>query len=724
MAYFIVRITMYTIAAALVMSIVPGLRLVPNPSLPEPFATLFAYGIIGLIFGTLHSFLRPIILFLTGRLYIWSMGLLALVTDTFIFLLLSYLSPTVWEIGAARLFSAILGAMLMGVVVLGMEALFGFDAPRAVEVRKTPAYWRWLGMLPTGWRNRIVENLRILQMVNTIQSYVIDILVGLTPLRDFRRAMQKLLYRRHPRLMENDPAVKVRLMLQELGPTFVKFGQMAASRIETLPAAWQTELARLQDDVKPFPYTEVEQVILKELGKPPESVFATFDTHPQAAASTAQVHAATLHTGERVVVKVRRPNIEVTVKGDLNVMQDVLDTVERRVTWVRQFGLGALFNEFAENLQSELDYANEAYHARLLRHNMQKFSFVRIPKIYGLYSTSKILTQERVEGVKISDVAALNAAGINREELALNFFRALLQQLLFDGFFHADLHPGNIWVNLETRCIIFLDMGLMGYLTRADRFAIGELIWALQDRDARAVARVMVTICKPAQGFDRIAFERDVERLINSYLLLEDSTLDITKIVHDLVGLLFRYDLKLRGEFALAFKAIGQGESIMRTLMGDKPLDYILNVAVMTMKELLLAQLKPEKVRNFIGKPLARDLIGRLPELLSATSTLLDDFQNGQSLFQLNLNSIDQRVSILQTGIDSGIRRIILSVLLIGLLLGSTLTLLVPIEGRVGEFEELAIRLVAESGFVIGAVLITSMLLYTLWQTILKPKQT
>lgn len=226
MAYFIIRIAVFTIAAALVLSIVPGLRLVPESSLPEPFATLFAYGVIGLIFGTLHSFIRPVILFLTGRLYIWSMGLLALVTDIFIFLLLTYLAPTAWQVGVARLFSAILGAILMGIVVLGLEALFGFDAPRVDQVRKTPVYWRWLGMLPTGWRNRIIANLRTQQMLNTIQSYGIDILVGLSPLSGFRRAMQKLMYRRHPRLIEDNPAVKLRLMLQELGPTFVKFGQM------------------------------------------------------------------------------------------------------------------------------------------------------------------------------------------------------------------------------------------------------------------------------------------------------------------------------------------------------------------------------------------------------------------------------------------------------------------------------------------------------------------
>ena len=196
MVYFLIRVVVNTVAVAIVMNVVPGLRLVPNSSLPEPFATSIAYISIGLIFGVLHSVVRPAILFLTGRLYIWSMGLLALATDVFIFLLLSYLAPAVWQVGGSRLFSALLGAVLLGVIVMGLEVLFGFDAPRVSEVRKSPFYWRWLGMLPTGRRNRLIENLRTQQIISTIQSYAIDIFMGFTPLKGFRRSMQRMIYRR------------------------------------------------------------------------------------------------------------------------------------------------------------------------------------------------------------------------------------------------------------------------------------------------------------------------------------------------------------------------------------------------------------------------------------------------------------------------------------------------------------------------------------------------
>ncbi len=721
--YFLLRVAVNTLAAAIVMNVVPGLRLTPFANVGEPFSQLLSYTLVGLIFGVLHAFVRPVILFLTGRLYIWSMGLLALATDTFIFLLLSYLAPAVWQVGGTRLFSAILGAMLMGLVVMILEALTGLDSPHLGHGRRGRFYWRWLGMLPVGRRNRIVESLRTQQMVRTIQRYGVDILVGISPLGNLRRASQRLIYRRRPVLIDQSPAAKIRLMLQELGPTFVKFGQMVASRSELLPAEWRAELEQLQDDVAPFSYKEVEQVIRRELHHPPEELFATFEKTPLAAASTAQVHAATLASGERVVVKVLRPDIEVTVKGDLNVMQDALDLVERRVPWTRRFGVSALFNEFATNVATELDLANEAYNARLLRHNMRKFPTVQAPLIYGSRSTGKVLTQERVQGVKITDVAALDAAGLDRETVAMNFFRALLQQVIFDGFFHADPHPGNVWVNAQTGQIIFLDMGMMGYLALEDRIALAELIWALQDRDAAAVTRVLVSMRRPSPRNQSVTLGRDIERLINQNLLFADAPPALTLVMSQIVNVLARHDMLLRKEFTLAIKAMGQGESIMRALMGDKPADYILDVSYTQLKELLREQLAPADILDRAGKPLAREVLGRLPALQSAASTLLDHFQEGQLAFQVTVDSLDQRVRVLQNAVELSVRRVVASVLLVGLLLGSTLTLLIPLEGKVSEMERMAIYRVAEFGFAIGALFIVALLFLTLGQSIRKQKE-
>lgn len=721
MFYFLLRLFVYTLAAAIVMNVTPGLRLAPYPRFGEPLTTVLAYVGIGVIFAILHDFVRPVILVLAGRLYIWSLGSLALAVDILNFLLISYLAPTEWEISGWRFFSAVLGAVLMGVVVMALEALFGFDSPRMIEVRKTPLYWRWLAMLPGGRRNRLVESLRTRQMIAIIQSYGIDILVGLSPLRGFRQAMQKRIYRVRPRLIENDPAVKVRLMLQALGPSFVKFGQLVASRAELLPNAWRLELAKLQDEVKPFPYSEVEQVIRRELGAVPEEVFAEFEPQPLAAASTAQVHAATLKSGESVIVKVLRPNIEVIVRGDLNVMQELVNTLERRLRWLRKFGLGALFNEFAENVLTELDLSNEAYHARLLRHNMRRFPFVQVPATYAAYSTSKVVTQERVSGLKITDVAALEAAGIDRETLALEFFRAVLQQLLFDGFFHGDLHPGNVWVDPRTKKIIFIDLGMMGRLRPADRIALGQLIWALQERDATLVTRVLLGICEPAKPYDAV-LERDVERLIDRHLLLSESP-SISVIVTELIGLLTRHGLRPRRAFTLAFKTLGQGEAVMHVLMGDKPLATILEIVYQTMKELLLAQLEPQNLGKLIVKPLAHEVVGRLPALLAAGGALLDDFERGQTVFHLGPDELERKAAKLEASLARGQRRVILSISLVGVLLGSALVLLIPLEGRVSEPLKLIIHVAAGVGLSFSTFFTIVLLAQTLWQTWQGPRE-
>jgi len=243
----------------------------------------------------------------------------------------------------------------------------------------------------------------------------------------------------------------------------------------------------------------------------------------------------------------------------------------------------------------------------------------------------------------------------------------------------------------------------------------------LRDRDVQSVTRVLVTICKPARGYNPIALQHDIERLMNRNLLFADSPPSLTAMMSDIVAVIMRYGLQLRQEFTLAIKAIGQGESIMRALMGDKPMDYILDVAYTQMKGLFFEQLTFANLLSHTGTPLVREFMGRLPALQTATKTFLTDFQRGQLAFQVNIESIDQRMSVVQTALESGIRRVVISVLLVGLLLGSTLVLLTPFEGKVSETEGIAIRIIAEAGFVIGALLITILLLSTLWQSIQKP---
>jgi ubiquinone biosynthesis protein len=193
--------------------------------------------------------------------------------------------------------------------------------------------------------------------------------VDRTPFRGIRRFMQRIIYPQQQVLAGESPEVAVRLMLEELGPTYVKFGQMAASRSDFLPDEWIAELEKLQNEASPFSYEEVDKIIRKGLGAAPEDYFAEFNREPLAAASMAQIHRATLLSGEEVVVKVQRPDIQVSVRGDIAVMREVVSTLEKRALWAKEMGLSNMLEEFAPNLFTELDFRNEAYHARLLEHN-------------------------------------------------------------------------------------------------------------------------------------------------------------------------------------------------------------------------------------------------------------------------------------------------------------------------------------------------------------------
>lgn len=696
MIYFVVRLLVYTLSAAVVLNVVPGLLARGTEAPAATLPPILAYLVVGTVFGILHSFVRPIMLFFTGRLYIWSLGLVALLVDILIFLGLSYLAQEGWADPTKRLLSAAGGAVLMGVLVSAMDAIVGFDSPRLPgETRASPAYWRWLERLPGRQRNRFAESLRTVQLITILRSYVVDIALGFTFLAPVRNFMKRALYRVRPRLVEENPAVKLRLMLQELGPTFVKFGQLVAARIEVLPGTWREELEQLQDHVRPFTFAEASALVERELKQPLGKAFATFDPVPLAAASMGQVHAATLPDGTPVVVKVQRPNIDLLVRSDLNVLRDLIATLEARLARLRRLGLSPLFDEFADMVVAELDFDNEAYQAEQLKHNMLEFPFVHVPAVFPDWSGPRILTLERVTGVKITDVDALGLSERGRRALALRFFQVLLQQVVIDGFFHADLHGGNVWYDRQRRQIVFLDMGQVGQLSRADRVRLAQLIWALHDRAAGPTAQVLLALCQPHPQVDRPALERDVRRLLNRHLVLRKADPDVGELLGELMTLLMRSGLRLRREFTLAFKSMGQGEAVMRSLMGDEGADEVVDIAYRTMRDLVIKRLDPRKFVPEVVGPITREGLGRLPNLVSAAFNILEDFEQGRTALQLDASSLSHRLASVERGFEHGFRRMVLSISLVGLMLASALVLVAPLTEIVEPTERIIIRLAA-----------------------------
>lgn len=665
MIYFVVQVLVNTLALALTILIVPGVSL--HPLQMGAVATLLELLVIGVLFGLVNTFVRPIILVLTGKLLLKSMGLLAVLINSLLFYLLATSTAVLFV--ADSLVSILLAGLVSGLLVVLMEAILGLDTPILYDSQnKTRYYWRWLGKLPRRLRENIVENLRLQQSYGIIWRYGTAIALDQTPLRGLRRIMQRLIYPHTQIMIDENPQTAVRLMLQELGPTYVKIGQMAAGRSDILPESWVTELEKLQDDVAPFPYAEVEKRIRRELGDSPENIFAAFDKEPLAAASTAQIHRATLLSGEVVVVKVQRPDIDVTVRGDLNIMRDVVAKLERRSQWVREMGPSDLLAEFSKNVITELDYRNEAFNAQLLDYNMRSTPDVQVPTIYEAYSARSVLTMAFVEGIKITEVVKQDDRMVDREQLARLFLRAMNQQVMMDGFFHADPHPGNVFVNPQQGDIIFLDLGMMGTLSSKQRMTLVNMVWSLKDGDSRNVAQAVLQMTRHDQELDQRAFETDVDRMVKRHLVFTDEIPQLTAVMEDVFVLLSRYKLRLDREFALAMKSLMQTETTVTVLA---PQLSFFDLAVDEIKGLFLAQFQADALIEKTKEQAMRttkEVIMRLPVWQEAAAKWMAQLENGRFILEIDASDIDQQMDELKNNLNQNVRRLVITLILIGML--------------------------------------------------------
>jgi ubiquinone biosynthesis protein len=469
-------------------------------------------------------------------------------------------------------------------------------------------------------------------------------------------------------------------MLQSLGPTYVKIGQMVASRGEALPPDWLAELQMLQSDAAPFPYEQAREIITKELGKPPEELFATFETEPFAAASTAQVHRATLHDGTLVAVKVQRPNIVAKTKADLGVMQELARQLAKRAEIARRLDVEGILREFASGVLLEMDYRNEAYNARRISEAMVKFERLHVPVVHGQLSGERVMTAEFVKGFKISNVAALDAAGIDRKEIGVVFVRALIKQVLVDGFFHGDPHPGNIFVEPDTGRITFLDFGLVGRLTQNQRMDLLDLINGLQLQDSSAVARALQNLGTTGPDYDERGFTEAVDRIVRQYLVYGEGG-GIGDALSAVMGAVYSHGLRLDNDLTLAMKAVIQAQETASIL--DPSID-IGKAAMEEARDALIAGLtldKVEKAATATGLRMGKELVRRLPTLESAAFMWIDQFGKGKITVAIDTSDLDTQFRQLdETG-----RRLTVGLLTVGQLIGTAILAVVLLQPAIAD---------------------------------------
>ena len=360
----------------------------------------------------------------------------------------------------------------------------------------------------------------------------------------------------------------IRMALEELGPAFIKFGQMLSNRPDIIPLPLIKEFEKLQDGVPPFEYEEAVKIIEEELNAPLSSKFRRFNKKPIAAASISQIHKAKLHDGTTVAVKVRRPDIDKTIETDIEILYTLASLAEKNIEGVKLFEPVRLVSEFEEHIKEELDFNIERSNIERFYKDFENDGRVYFLKAYKDFSAKRVITMTFIDGVKVSRISADNLEGYDRSLLAANGAQIILKQIFINGYFHADPHPGNIMIMPDNK-ICFIDFGMMGSLIQSQRDNMGALIVALMRRDSQLFTYIMLTIVNEPDHDKLNEIEYRVQKIIGRYIDLPLEDINIADVLMAVTGLLAEFKLKVPSNFSLMVKALITIEGVGRQLSPD-----------------------------------------------------------------------------------------------------------------------------------------------------------
>jgi ubiquinone biosynthesis protein len=379
------------------------------------------------------------------------------------------------------------------------------------------------------------------------------------------------------------------MALEELGTTFIKLGQIISTRADLLSPDYQAELSRLQDQAPPVPSAEIEAVITAELGAHLDVLFAHFDREPLAAASIGQAHAATLPNGTEVVVKVRRPGVVEQVEEDLEILRNLAAAAARHWEAADRYDLVGLAEEFAQTLRAELDYLREGRSAERFAASFAGDPAIHIPRVFWERTTSRVLTLERIRGIKIDDLEALDAAGIDRQAVAERAARLQLQMVFDEGFFHADPHPGNFFIEPDG-CIGLIDFGMVGTIDEHAQEQLVQVLFAVTSQDPDALVDALLELGVAGRRIDRELLRRDLEHLLSRYYGRPLGEIALGPLLGEALGIIRRHALRLPPNLALLFKTIIMSEALGARL---DPLFCLTSVLIPYAQRLMLRQYSP-----------------------------------------------------------------------------------------------------------------------------------
>lgn len=459
---------------------------------------------------------------------------------------------------------------------------------------------------------------------------------------------------------------RLRMLFEELGPTFVKFGQLLSTRVDALPPDYLSELVALQDRVAAEPFPVVQAIVEAELHAPLSSLFATVDPTPLAAASIAQVHRATLPNGAHVVIKVQRPRIPQIIAADLDVLHDLARLSERYIAEWRPFQPIGLVEEFAYTIIKELDFRQERRNLERCAHHFANDPTVLIPQAYAELSTSRVLTMAYVAGTKISDRDALLRAGHSPHKVAVHGANALLKQIFVHGFFQGDPHPGNLVV-LPNDVIAILDYGMFGSIDTETREQLATLLLGVAQRHADKMIRALTDLEIVDSGHHKRQLRRDMSILVDSYLHAPLEQIDLMVMLDDIFKLIHRHGLHIPPEFLLLLRALSTAESLGRKL---DPAFSIAEHIQPFAEQLVWARYDPRYIMRRLGA-VGEDTGDLLSFMPGAMMHILDRIQRGELQMGVEMPQLDR----LTRDFDTASNRLTLAIILAASIIGSSLVI-------------------------------------------------
>ncbi len=484
--------------------------------------------------------------------------------------------------------------------------------------------------------------------------------------------------------------------LERLGPTYIKLGQLLSTRSDFLPPAYMDALQRLQDKIQPFPYAQVEDIVEAELGVRLSKAFAEFDPEPLAAASLGQVHRAVLRNGRCVAVKVQRPNIREQIAADIEALEDIADFIDKHTEAGERMQFAGMLDEFRRSMVRELDYLQEAQNLGVLRRNLAQFDLIVVPEAVENYTTSRVLTMDYISGRKITDLSPLARMEMNGDALGEQLFKAYLKQILVDGVFHADPHPGNVFLTYGGK-LALIDVGMIGRIAPVMQENLLKLLLSVSEGKGESAAEIAIEMGTKTNNFERDNYIREVSQLVAQHQSTTMAQLDTGRVVLEITRSAAQNGLRLPPELTLLGKTLLNLDLVSRILAPEfDPNDAVRRHASDLMRQRLNKMLSPGNLVSTVME--LNDFVQHLPARMNR---VFEKVANDQ--LTLKVDAFDE-VKLME-GMQKIANRITVGLVIAALIIGAALMMRVPSSLRILGYPALAMLFFVVA-FVAGVVLV------------------